>query len=140
MRADRLVLDTNVLISAVLRPNSPPRTVVDAVRMESGVLLFSDESFGELRSRLLRPKFDAYVGWEGRVVFLAQLRAVSGWVSIARAKLGCRDPDDDKILETALLGDATCLVTGDRYLLAMSPFCGIPILKPARFLELLEHR
>ena len=49
---------------------------------------------------------------ELRAVWLAQLEAVSGWISIAGAKLGCRDPDDDKVLETALMGEADCLVTG----------------------------
>ena len=58
MKAERVVLDTNVLISAALRPDGPPRTVVDAVRSENGVLLFSDETFEELRSRFYRPKFD----------------------------------------------------------------------------------
>ena len=44
--------------------------------------------------------------------------------------MGCRDPKDDKLLETALLGRADCLVTGDQDLLVMSPFHGIPILSP----------
>ena len=134
MKAERVVLDTNVLISAVLRLDGPPRTVVDAVRSANGVLLFSDETFEELRSRFHRPKFDRYVGREVRAVYLAQLEAVSEWVSIAGAKLGCRDPDDDKLLETALMGEADCLVTGDRDLLEMSPFNDIPILTPADFL------
>ena len=103
MRVERVVLDTNVLISAALRPDGPPRTVVDAVRSANGVLLFSDETFEELRSRFHRPKFDRSVGREVRAVYLAQLEAVSEWVSIAGAKLGCRDPDDDKLLETALM-------------------------------------
>ncbi|MCY4572629.1 MAG: putative toxin-antitoxin system toxin component, PIN family [Gemmatimonadetes bacterium] len=128
MKAERLVLDTNVLISAALSPGGSPRAVVDAARAENRILLFSHETFGELRSRLLNSKFDAYVGWEGRALYLAQLEAVSEWVSIAGAKLGCRDPDDDKVLETALLGEAGCLVTGDRHLLEMSPFHGIPIM------------
>ena len=135
MKAERVVLDTNVLISAALRPDGPPRTVVDAVRSANGVLLFSDETFEELRSRFHRPKFDRYVGREVRAVYLAQLEAVSGMVSIAGAKLGCRDPDDDKLLETALMGESDCLVTGDRDLLEMSPFNDIPILTPAGFLD-----
>ena len=99
MKAERVVLDTNVLISAVLRPSGQPHGVLDTVRRTNGVLLFSEESFEELQSRLLRPKFDQYVDRAGRFVFLAQVIAVSERVSIAGAKLGCRDPDDDKILE-----------------------------------------
>ena len=82
------------------------------------------------------PKFDRYVGREVRAVYLAQLEAVSEWVSITSAKLGCLDPDDDKLLETALMGEADCLVAGDRDLLEMSPFNDIPILTPAGFLDL----
>lgn len=133
MRAERVVLDTNVLISAALRREGSPRAVVNAVRSENGTLLFSDETFDELQSRFFRPKFDHYVSRQDRAVFLAQLEAVSEWVSITGAKLGCRDPDDDKLLETALLGNADCLVTGDRDLLEMSPFHGIPIVTPADF-------
>lgn len=133
MRAERVVLDANVLISAALRPDGPPRAVIDALRKERGVLLFSDETFDEVRTRLLLPKFDRYVSREGRAVYVAQLEAVSEWVPIAGAKLGCRDPDDDKLLETALMGAADCLVTGDRDLLGMSPFQNIPILSPTGF-------
>ena len=140
MKAERVVLDTNILISAALRPDGLPRAIFNAVREEHGVLLFSDETFDEFRSRFQRRKFDRYVGRAGRAVYLVQLEAVSEWVSIAGAKIGCRDPDDDKLLETALMGGADCLVTGDRDLLEMSSFQDIPILTPARFLDLRTAR
>ena len=135
MRVDRVVLDANVLISAALSPNGAPRAVVEAVRSAGGVLLFSRETFDELRTRFLRPKFDNYVSREGRTVYLAQLETISEWVAINGATLECRDPDDDKLLETALTGKADCLVTDDRDLLVMSPFRQIPILQPVAFLE-----
>ena len=140
MRADRAVIDTNVLISAALRSQGPPRQVLDAVRHNSGALLFSDETFSELRSRLLRPKFDRYVSQTTRGVYLSQLMTVSEWVSITNAKLGCRDPSDDKFLETALMGDADCIVSGDRDLLEMHRFRGVPILAPAEFLSQPDSR
>ena len=133
MSAERVVFDTNVLISAALLPRGTPRAALDAVRTASGVLLFSDETFQELRTRILRRKFDRYVSRSGRLLFLAQIEAVSEWVSIVGVKLGCRDPADDKLLETALMGQAGRLVTGDRDLLSMSPFQGIPIVRPADF-------
>lgn len=136
MKVDRVVLDTNVLISAALSTSGVPRVVLDLVRARNGVLLFSRESFSELQSRILRPKFDPYVEREDRLVFLAQLRAVAEHVSIAGAKLGCRDPGDDMILETALMGEADCLVTGDHDLLEMSSFSGIPIVTPTELLSL----
>lgn len=137
MKADRVVLDTNVLISAALQPKGPPRAVIDAVRAAGGALVFSDESYEELRSRLARPKFDRYVSTEARERFIVQLQAASEWVAISGAVLGCRDPDDDKLLETALAGDADCLVTGDKDLLVMSPYRNLPILEPRAFLAAL---
>jgi len=134
MKADRIVLDTNVLISAALTRTGPPRRVVDLVRADNGVLLFSDETFAELRHRILGSKFDRYLGRDSRAAFVGLLAAVAEWVPIAGARLGCRDPADDKILETALMGRANLLVTGDGDLLAMSPFHGIPIITPARCL------
>ena len=136
MKADRVVLDTNVLISAALTQTGPPRRVVDLVRADNGVLLFSDETFAELRHRILGSKFDRYVGRGSRTAFVALLAAVAEWVPIAGARLGCRDPTDDKVLETALMGRAGHLVTEDGDLLAMSPFHGIPIVTPALFLAL----
>ena len=135
MRVRRAVLDTNVLISAALRPAGQPRRVIDAVRRENGELLFSDETFDELQTRIWRPKFDSYVTQKSRAIYLAQLKTVSTWVSIAGAKMGCRDPDDDMLLETALMGDADCLLTGDGDLLEMTSFRGIPILTPTTFLS-----
>ena len=61
MMADRLVLDTNVLISAALTQTGTPRRVVDLVRARNGIILFSDETFAELRHRILGSKFDRYV-------------------------------------------------------------------------------
>ena len=134
-RADRLVVDTNVLISAALRDGMPPRQVLNGVQDAGGVLLFSDATFAEVHSRFLKPKSDRYVTVESRVAFLGHLVTASEWVSISHAKLGCSDPDDDKLLETALLGDASCIVTGDQDLLAMHPFRGVPILDPGAFLR-----
>lgn len=131
MTGERFVVDTNVLISAVLKPSGVPRAVVDTIRDANGVLLFSDETFDELQLKFRLPTFDRYVGRDARSLFLAQLEAVSEWVSIVGARLGCRDVADDKFLETAWLGQADCLISGDRDLLVMSPFHGVPILTPA---------
>ena len=88
MNAERFVVDTNVLISAALKPSAVPRAVVDTIRHANGVLLSSDETFRELEARFRLPKFDAYVGREARSVFLAHLEAVS---EVARASAAGED-------------------------------------------------
>jgi putative PIN family toxin of toxin-antitoxin system len=98
----------------------------------------SDETFAELASRLSRPKFDRYVDQPTRQRFLADLAVVAGWVAITGAVRACRDPDDDKFLETAINGEAFCIVTGDGDLVALDPFEGVRIVTPRDFVEALR--
>ncbi len=103
MKVERVVIDTNVLISGALNAASVPRRVLDKVRAADGKLLFSDETFTELRTRLLHSKFDGYAERQVRETYLAQLLPIAEWITITNSKLGCRDAEDDKFLETALL-------------------------------------
>ena len=134
MSVERVVLDTNVLISAALLSSGKPFAVFQEV-LDSGVLIFSNETFEEIATRLMRPKFDRYVSRSTRERFLADLAAVAEWTAITGAVHYCRDPNDDKIVETALAGLADCLVTGDADLLEMHPFRSLSILSPHEFLE-----
>lgn len=49
-----------------------------------------------------------------------------------------RDPDDNRVLEAAIAGQADAIVTGDRDLLSLGEFEGIPIISPAQLLAMLE--
>ncbi|MGH6904393.1 MAG: putative toxin-antitoxin system toxin component, PIN family [Geminicoccaceae bacterium] len=100
------------------------------------MLLFSDETFAELTSRLMRPKFDRYVDRALRQRFLSDLASVAEWATITGVVHACRDPDDDKFLETAINGEAGWIVTGDADLLTLDPFDGVRILTPRDFLEM----
>ena len=107
MRAERVVLDTNVLISAALWPQGPPRSAMDAVARRSGVLLFSDETFDELRTHLLKEKFDPYASRMMRAAFLARLRAVSEWIWIAGSRMDAATPTTTKCLRRRKWGRRT---------------------------------
>jgi uncharacterized protein len=135
MKAERCVVDSNVLISALLQPSGRTAEVLDVIRAADGALLFSDETFVELATRLMRPKFDRYVDPATRQRFLDDLASVGQWVTITGAVRACRDADDDKFLETALNGEADGLVTGDGDLLALHPFRALPILTPRAFID-----
>ncbi len=92
----------------------------------------------ELKSVLLRPKFDRYLGREPRFIFVAQMESVAEMVPTIQVVRECRDPTDDKLLEVAWNGRADLIVTGDEDLLRMHPWRGIAILSPADYL--IEHR
>lgn len=136
MTAERVVLDTNVLISAALIATGKPFTVLAHV-LETGVLIFSDETFEELATRLMRPRFRRYVSESTRHAFLVDVAAVAEWTAITGAVHVCRDPDDDKLLETAIAGRADALVTGDSDPLELHPFRSLSIVTPAEFIESL---
>ena len=132
MSVRAFVFDSNVLISAALSADGIPRAAVNRAS-ELGVLLFSDPTWVELVSRLKRRKFDRWVSPEMRLAFAEALMDFAEWTEMTDAELGCRDPADDKFLETAESGEAAAIVTGDEDLLALHPWRDIPILRPADF-------
>ncbi len=62
------------------------------------------------------------------------MRALATFVEITTYIRACRDPKDDKILELAVSGKASVVLSGDNDLLSMGSFRGIPILRAAQFL------
>ena len=130
----RLVLDTSVIVSALLRPRSTPRLAFDAATARSKVLV-SAATIAELDDVLRRPKFNKYVSEDQRLEFLAALVQSAEMVEITESIRECRDPKDDKFLELASSGNANFLLTGDADLLALHPFRGTAIISPADFLS-----
>ncbi len=129
----RVVIDTGVLVSAVLLPRSIPRQAVDAA-LRRAKLLISEETATELDDVLRRPKFDKYVTVALRLEFLAALVNSAEIVAIEQPVTGCRDPRDDKFLALAVNGRADFIVSGDQDLLVLHPFQGISIVSPVVFL------
>ena len=131
------MLDTNVVVSAVLFPQSQPRLVVDnVIRQEA--LLISSATQSELDDVLLRNRFDRHLQRERRREFLNLVVQEAELVEISQSITACRDPKDNKFLELAVSGQATHIISGDSDLLTLHPFRGIPILTPRTFL--LEGR
>jgi uncharacterized protein len=131
----RCVFDTNVLVSALLVLDSKPRQALDLALRDAEVLL-SFAVLAELYEVLSRKKFRPYVDEEDIRTFLAALTREAHWVNVSARITACRDAKDDKILELAVDGHATHIITGDSDLLALNPFQGIQILAPHTFLTL----
>lgn len=131
----RAVLDSNVLVSAAIFPESIPRRVVDLV-CEGGELIFSAATFTELEDALFRTRFDRYIGRAARVEYVATLFQGAIFALPTETIRICRDPKDDQSLEAAVAGAAEFIVSGDGDLLALDPFRGIQIVNPAAFLAL----
>ncbi len=130
----RCVVDTNVLVSALLSPGSKSRMAVDRAHRE-GAILLSLGTLTELFEVLSRKQFRGYIDEEDMRRFLAVLTREAQWIDVDVQITACRDPKDDKFLSLAVSGQATHIVTGDADLLALHPFQGIRIVTPATFLE-----
>jgi uncharacterized protein len=134
----RFVLDTNVLISASLFPRSVPGLAF-ALARSRGQVLTSQAMVEELRDVLARTKFDRYLSRDLRDEFLVGFIAAAEFVQVLEQVSVCRDPKDNRVLEAAVNGRATCIVSGDDDLLTMQVFQDIPIFTPASFLAYVER-
>jgi len=132
----KVVLDTNVLISAFIFPGGAPEGVY-RLAIEGRVrLIVSRPLLAEL-GRVLAEKF----GWSGRrsEEAVAQLIRIGELVHPKEPlRVVVADPSDDRVLEAAAAGGAEVIVTGDRHLLRMRSWEGIEILAPSRFLSRIE--
>jgi putative PIN family toxin of toxin-antitoxin system len=133
----RVVLDTGVVVRAVLLPRSVTRHAFDAAAGR-GRLLVSEATIAEPDEVLRRPKFDKYLPEEKRLEFLTALVREAEPVTVTQVIAECRDPRDDKFLELAVTGTASHIVTGDSDLLVLHPFRGIEIVTPQSFLASLS--
>jgi len=138
MKVERLVIDSNVWIAALISPTGTARQLVDAV-LDRGIdILLSESTFGELAPRLDRPKFDRYREPESWNVFLSELVELALWHEDAGTATGIsRDADDDKFLALAVTGQADAIISGDGDLLELVAHEGIPIFTPVQFLQRL---
>ena len=135
----RVVLDTNVLISALLSKNGVPAQLVRHV-FAHATPVWSEGTFVDLESRVWKPKFDRYLGLDDRHSYLRDARTIGLWIDVPThlaQQRSSRDPTDDIFVQTALAAQATWLVTGDQDLLTVPPGLveGLKILTPAQALE-----
>ena len=129
----RVVVDTNVFISAALKDQSLPALAVHLVE-ERGVLLKSIATERQLLDVLARPHLALLIA-PATHAWLRKLLIEAETVPIAERIAACRDPTDDKFLELAVNGRADLIVSGDADLLVLNPFRGIPIVPPATFVR-----
>lgn len=125
----RVVIDTNVLLSAALSPNGAPAQLVDRLLVQAQIV-FSERTFAELKSRLWKPKFDRYITMERRHSLLHDFNAVAHWVDVS-AQIASfsysRDATDDAFIHAALAAGALRLVTGDDDLLCLDPIADVEL-------------
>ncbi|MVN22554.1 putative toxin-antitoxin system toxin component, PIN family [Mucilaginibacter arboris] len=129
------VFDTNSLISVALLPLSINKQALQKAE-RLGNVIFSDETLTELTAVLLRPKFDKYLSVEERLEFIIRIETRYEKVKTISSFTDCRDSKDNIFLNLAVDANASCLISGDKDLLALHPFHNIPIVNAREFLDL----
>ena len=137
----RAVLDTNLLISYLLTHRPPIATLIDHhLSRDDIVLVTAPELLAELDRVLTYPKLQRYYTDEERTRFVALVMALGEVVDLPETiPRICRDPDDDRLVACAIVGEAGVIVSGDNDLLALERVGDIPILTAAQFLAMLEQ-
>lgn len=107
--------------------------------LDDGTLVISLALAEELNDIFRREKFNRYVSLELRERLLAAMVRDSELIEITEKIQACRDPKDDRILEPAVNGRASTIVTGDIDLLVLNPFRGIQIVTPAGLLKIIDE-
>ncbi len=136
MSRPQVVLDSNVLISAIMFGGTPGRVLnlVIAGTVRCGISL---PILDEVREVLQRPKFGFTA--EQALVIVEELHGLCQLVvPTSRVRAVPSDPDDDMVLECALAVQADAIVSGDSHLLNLGCYRGVRILSPADFLTELH--
>ena len=129
-----IVIDTNVLISAGLLPNSKAAQSLTTA-FDHFVLAQNQMTWSELQEKISLLKFDKYFGIDGRLKLMARLTQNIEFVDVKAIVTDCRDPRENKFLALAIDAHARTIVTGDKDLLVMHPYQSITICTPAEFLS-----
>jgi putative PIN family toxin of toxin-antitoxin system len=135
----RIVIDTNVVISALIFGSSSSMKAFILAKLR-GTILISNDVLSELINVLSRSKFDRYITSEIREDFLAGLMLEAEIVTITEKITACRDPKDNKFLELAISGYADYLLTGDQDLLVLHPFRNLQIITVSNFLNYFDNK
>lgn len=140
----RVVLDTNVLVSAILSHGGPAAQILRLARADRFELVFSPDTIQEHIKVIRYPKIRTLLEKRNLTLnvvegFLEQLTRisilVSGKTTVDAVK---EDPSDNIFLACAMEGDADFVVSGDRHLKELGIFQGIEILAPSEFLQAME--
>lgn len=138
----RLVLDTNTAVSGLLWLGGPPARLIDVAEAGRIEVFSSTALLAELHDVLTRPKFAGQLAKRGLnaiEVFDGYAALVSQVVSTVTPRVIERDPDDDHVLACALAARASLIVSGDRHLLDLDAYRGIPIVTAGQAIALMEQ-
>ena len=133
----RVVIDTNVLVSALLN-NGKSRKLVFKL-LDEHTIIVSNQLLAELADVISRDKFSIKGSQVDR--FISVLARKAKMVSLHPiSKVILEDPDDDIVLSTALIGKADYIISGDMHLLKIACYKNVKIVSVNKFIQILDRK
>lgn len=137
----KIVLDTNVFVSALLTPNGKPELIIRLVFAGQAELYLTEAIFEEYAEVLARKKFKDKIAPARLKEAKAQLRKISKWIEPQKAvHVLTDDPDDNIFLECALECKADFLITGNTKHFPFSSFHETKIVSPDEFIQAISKK
>lgn len=134
----KLVVDTNIIVSALLKPDSLPDSIINMILNKNFNLCLSEDIFDEYQQVLGRGKFKGLNQEKTRRLLLKikkNAKLVKPTVSVNIIK---RDPEDNKFLECALEAKADYFITGNIKHFTFKKFRNTYIITPRDFLDIIS--
>ena len=137
----RVVLDTNILIGALITKGTPPDRLYQAWLRGEMELVTSSAQMAELANVLARPRLQDFIDADEASVIVENIGTRALILDEPPGVSLSRDPKDNPILAAAVAGKADLIVSGDkRHILALGKVAGIPVVTAREALERLEPR
>lgn len=132
----RAVIDTNVILSAVIKPDGRVGAILELLRNDAYCLLYSDQLITEFVDVINRPRIRLKYNLRAEdIETVLALLFLRGEAVVPSRRIDvCRDPKDNMLLELAVAGQAAVVVSGDKDILELGEFEGISLESPADFL------
>jgi putative PIN family toxin of toxin-antitoxin system len=137
----RAVVDTNILIRAVIKPDGTVGPVLRHLVQGDYMLVYSRPLLAELLEKLELPRIrKKYAITDDDIADLMALFVLRGELVIPeRTVTVCRDPEDNMVIEAALAGEAPWVVTGDEDLLSLGTYETVSFVTARAFLQRLDE-
>jgi len=130
----RVVLDTNVLVSAILKKGGNEWDILQKVSDKKIVSLTSEDMLHEFARVMSKPRFEnSKEEVDEWLLFLARMSYLV--IPAKRLNVIRDDPSDNKILECAVCGNAHYIISGDKHLLDLGEYKDIKVLNSSDFLK-----
>ena len=139
----KVVIDTNVFISATLTPRGNPAKVLKAWQEGKIDLVISPQILKEIKKVIFRPRIKKLSSWTDKkrdelIQDLAKIAILTP--GSLKLKVVAEDPYDDKFVVAAVEGKANYIVTGDEHLRKLRSCKGIKVVSPAEFVKILRQK